>query len=113
VGVRRLTAGPLRYTLAFSVPETIPDSSPKVAPLTMSLLAARGGAPLHVVERRRLPAPPYRFAGNSYISDFQFDANKDNSGNVGMSWYFHPGEKQTRTCYFTVSLGGISLNACS
>jgi hypothetical protein len=60
-----------------------------------------------------LPAPPYTFAGNSYISDFQFDANKDQSGNVGVSWYRHPGENQTRTCYFTVSLGGISLDACS
>jgi hypothetical protein len=112
VGVRRLSAGSLRYTLALSVPEKVPDSSPTAVPLTMSLLAARGAAPLHVVERRRLPAPPYRFAGNSYVSNFQFDANKDRSGNVGLSWYVHPGDKQTMTCYFTVSLGGISLDAC-
>lgn len=112
VGVRRLSAGSLRYTLALSVPEKVPESSPQAVPLTMSLLAARGAAPLHVVERRRLPAQPYRFAGNSYVSDFQFDANKDRSGNVGVSWYVHPGDKQNMTCYFTVSLGGISLNAC-
>jgi hypothetical protein len=113
VGVRRLSAGSLRYALALSVPEKVPESSPAAVPLTMSLLAARGAAPLHVVERRRLPAQPYRFAGNSYVSDFQFDANKDQSGNVGVSWYVHPGDKQNMTCYFTVSLGGISLNACS
>lgn len=113
VGVRRLSAGSLRYTLALSVPEKVPESSPQAVPLTMSLLAARGAAPLHVVERRRLPAQPYRFAGNSYVSDFQFDANKDRSGNVGLSWYVHPGDKQNMTCYFTVSLGGISLDACS
>jgi hypothetical protein len=112
VGVRRLSAGSLRYALALSVPEKVPDGSPAAVPLTMSLLAARGAAPLHVVERRRLPAPPYRFAGNSYVSNFQFDANKDRSGNVGLSWYVHPGDKQTMTCYFTVSLGGISLDAC-
>ncbi len=113
VGVRHLIAGSLRYTLAFSIPGKVADGSPTPVPLTMSLLAARGAAPLHVVERRRLPADPYRFAGNSYVSDFQFDANKDRSGNVGLSWYVHPGEKQTMTCYFTVSLGGISLDACS
>ncbi|MEA2457304.1 MAG: hypothetical protein QOC95_276 [Thermoleophilaceae bacterium] len=112
VGVRRASAGSLRYELALSVPAKVPESSPETVPLTMSLLAARGTAPLHVVERRRLPAQPYRFAGNSYVSDFQFDANKDRSGNVGLSWYVHPGDKDM-TCYFTVSLGGISLNACS
>jgi hypothetical protein len=51
-----------------------------------------------LVERRRLPPPPYRFAGNSYVSDFKLDANKDQSGDVGLSWYFHPGDKQTRSC---------------
>jgi serine/threonine-protein kinase len=112
VGVRRLTAGSLRYTLALSIPDIGPPGTPGVEPLTMSLLAARGSAPLHVVERKRLPAPPYSFAGNSYVSDFKLDANKDQSGNVGLSWYLHPGDKQTRTCYFTVSLGGISLNGC-
>ncbi len=113
VGVRHLSAGSLRYTLAVSIPGKVSDGSPMSVPLTMSLLAARGAAPLHVVERRRLPADPYRFAGNSYVSNFQFDANKDRSGNVGLSWYVHPGDKQTMTCYFTVSLGGISLDACS
>jgi hypothetical protein len=78
----------------------------------MSLLAKQGSQPEKVVERRKLPAPPYKFAKNSYITEFQLGANPDRSGNVDLSWYFHPGDPTTITCYSGVSLGGIHLFGC-
>jgi hypothetical protein len=102
----------VRYTVALSVPRDAAGPPATAVPLTMSLLGARGSEPLRVVERRRLPARPYRFAKDSYISQFQLDSAPDGLGSVGASWYVHPGDPSTLTCYFTISLGGIQLDAC-
>jgi hypothetical protein len=113
VALRRLRVrGSLRYTLALSVPRQAAGGPAVAVPLTMSLLAARGHERLRVVQRKRLPVPPYRFAKNSYVSEFKLDPNPDGSGNVGLSWYVHPGDATTVTCYSGVSLGGISLYSC-
>jgi predicted Ser/Thr protein kinase len=112
VGLRRLHAKrSMNYTLALSVPRDAAGGKTASVPLTMSLLAARGSEPLRVVQREKLPSPPYTFAKDSYISDFQLDSTPDGSGNVGISWYVHPGGKAV-TCYSGVSLGGISLYSC-
>jgi hypothetical protein len=113
VALRRLNARhSLRYTVALSVPQHAAGGSGAAVPLTMSLLGARGREPLQLVQRERLPSPPYRFAKNSYVSDFKLDSNPDGSGNVGLSWYVHPGDRATVTCYSGVSFGGISLYSC-
>jgi len=93
----------LRYTLALSVPR---QAAP--APLTMSLLAARGREPLRLVERKSFP-DRYRFAKHSYVIEFTLDSNDDGSGGVGLSWLVVAGDNSTHViCSFTVSLGGIS-----
>ena len=113
VAQRRVSSGrSTRYTVALSVPRDAPGGAAAAVPLTMSLLGARGSEPLRVVERRQLPATPYRFAKDSYVSQFQLDPSKDGFGNLGMSWYVHPGDPTTMTCYSTLSLGGIQLDGC-
>jgi hypothetical protein len=107
------TPGKPRFALSMSVPTKSPAGASELVPLTMSLLASqRSTGQMRVIERRRLPSNPYRYAKDSYFTDYQFDRNPDGSGNVGMSWYLHPGDKTTITCYTTVSLKGISLNSC-
>ncbi len=113
VAQRQVASGrSTRYAVALSVPRNAPGGPAAAVPLTMSLLAARGKEPLRVVERRQLPANPYSFANNSYVSQFQLDGSKDGFGNLGMSWYVHPGDSSNKTCYSTLSLGGIQLDGC-
>jgi hypothetical protein len=113
VAQRQVSSGrSTRYTVALSVPRDSPGGAAAAVPLTMSLLGAQGSGPLRVIERKQLPADPYRFANNSYVSQFQLDGSKDGYGNLGMSWYVHPGDPSTMTCYSTLSLGGIQLDGC-
>jgi hypothetical protein len=104
---RSLTAPhSLRYTVALSVPR---QAAP--APLTMSLLAARGREPLRLVERKPLPDP--RFAKDSYVTDFTLDPNGDGSAGGNLSWRVVADDSSTAVnCYFFVSLGGISGPNC-
>jgi hypothetical protein len=106
VAQRSLTAPhSLRYTVALSVPR---QAAP--APLTMSLLAARGREP-RLVERKPLPDP--RFAKDSYVTDFTLDPNGDGSAGGNLSWRVVADESSTAVnCYFFVSLGGISGPNC-
>jgi TIR domain len=107
VAQRSLTAPhSLRYTVALSVPR-----QEAVAPLTMSLLAARGREPLRLVERKPLPDP--RFAKDSYVTDFTLDPNGDGSAGGNLSWRVVANDSSTAVnCYFFVSLGGISGPHC-
>jgi hypothetical protein len=104
---RSLTApDSLRYTVALSVPR---QAAP--APLTMSLLAARGREPLRLVERKPLPDP--RFAKDSYVTDFTLDPKGDGSAGGNLSWRVVADDSSTAVnCYFFVSLGGISGPNC-
>jgi hypothetical protein len=105
---RSLTAPhSMRYTVALSVPRR---AAP--APLTMSLLAARGREPLRLVERKPLP-DRYRFAKDSYVTDFTLDPNGDGSADGNLTWRVVADDSSTAVnCYFLVSLGGISGPNC-
>jgi hypothetical protein len=107
VAQRSLTAPhSLRYTVALSVPR---QAAP--APLTMSLLAARGREPLRLVERKPLPDP--RFAKDSYVTDLTLDPKGDGSAGGNLSWRVVADDSSTAVnCYFFVSLGGISGPNC-
>jgi hypothetical protein len=97
----------MRYTVALSVPR---QAAP--APLTLSLLAARGREPLRLVERKPLP-DRYRFAADSYVTDFTLDPNRDGSAAGNLTWRVVADDSSTAVnCYFFVSLGGISGPNC-
>jgi hypothetical protein len=113
VGIRRVrTRGGPTFALALSVPDKAGGGAHAAVPLTMSLLAAQGGGPEKVVQRERLPAPPYRFAKDSYISEFMLAPQPQRAASLDLSWYVHPGDHTNLTCYATLSLAGISLDGC-
>jgi hypothetical protein len=83
-------------------------------PLTMSLFMSQSGAKRELVERRELPAPPYNWTTRSYISEFTVDPAPDSeAGSVDLSYYVKPGNRTNKTCYFSLSPGGISFDSCS
>jgi hypothetical protein len=108
---QQVKSGAVRYRVGLSVPEETSKSSAEAVPATMSLLARERSEPERVVQRKELPAPPYTFAGNSYVSEFQLAPAEGDAASLDLSWYVHPGAG-TRTCYFSLSLGGIQLDGC-
>ena len=101
----------IEYTVALSEPKKADGDQ---IPLTMSLFMAQGGGKRELVERRELPAPPYNWTTRSYISEFTVDPVPDTEGgSIDLSYYVMPGAATNKTCYFSLSPGGISLDSCS
>ena len=101
----------IQYTAALSVPENADGDK---VPLTMSLFMMQAGQERTLVERRELPSPPYDWTKRSYISEFTVDPVVDTEGgSIDLSWYVKPGDGTTKTCYFSLSPGGIIRSACT
>lgn len=97
------------YRLALDTVKAPRSASARTSlPLYLTLMARRGGMQFVTVQRLELPSI-WRWTKSSIVASFTLDPNPDGSGQVGLSWYVHAGDRNDVTHYLGVGPQGIQL----